>query len=219
MSETIYKLLNADRSPCHGGRGIWPELGIWTEPREPVPCKSGYHGLRVSDLSRWIKTGTVLWTMEGRGKCVVCDDKIVYAEARLIERVGTLSRRQLQLFAADCAEHVLHFFEKKYPEDSRPRQAINAARSGNAATAAADAAAYAATAAADAAAYAATAAAAAYAAADAYAAYAAYAASAAAHASAYAAADAAAYDDAAADAERLWQGQRLLAYLTDSEAP
>ena len=36
--------------------------------------------------------------------------------------------REVRLFAADCAEAVLHIFEKQYPNDSRPRQAIVAAR-------------------------------------------------------------------------------------------
>ena len=31
-------------------------------------------------------------------------------------------------FACRCAEHVLHFFEDKYPTDKRPRLAIEAAR-------------------------------------------------------------------------------------------
>jgi hypothetical protein len=34
----------------------------------------------------------------------------------------------LALWAADCAEHVLPFFEEKYPEDERPRKAIIACR-------------------------------------------------------------------------------------------
>ena len=36
--------------------------------------------------------------------------------------------REVRLFAADCAESVLHLFEKKYPNDNRPRLAIKAAR-------------------------------------------------------------------------------------------
>ena len=36
--------------------------------------------------------------------------------------------RPLSLFAADCAERVLPIYEKEYPEDQRPRQAIEAAR-------------------------------------------------------------------------------------------
>ena len=31
-------------------------------------------------------------------------------------------------FACRCAEHVLHYYEDKYPDDKRPRQAIEAAR-------------------------------------------------------------------------------------------
>ena len=31
-------------------------------------------------------------------------------------------------FACQCAEHVLHFYEDKYPNDKRPRKAIEAAR-------------------------------------------------------------------------------------------
>ena len=33
-----------------------------------------------------------------------------------------------RLFGADCAEHVLHHFEDVYPDDTRPRKAIDAAR-------------------------------------------------------------------------------------------
>ena len=38
------------------------------------------------------------------------------------------SDRVARLFAADCAEAVLHLFEGLYPDDKRPRQAIQAAR-------------------------------------------------------------------------------------------
>ena len=101
----------------------------------------------------------------------------------------SIDKEKQRLFAADCAESVLHIFESKYPNDDRPRKVIQVARSkitdaadaadaaraaSRAARAAADAAARAASRAADAA-YAA-----AYAAADAAAyaaaAYAAYAA-------------------------------------------
>lgn len=46
-------------------------------------------------------------------------------------RGGTLSdtnHHLLALWAAACAEHVLHFFEEEQPEDVRPRQAIKAIR-------------------------------------------------------------------------------------------
>jgi hypothetical protein len=48
-----------------------------------------------------------------------------------IRRGGTLTdsdHRLLALWAAACAEHVLHFFEAAKPADARPRQAIEQAR-------------------------------------------------------------------------------------------
>ena len=36
--------------------------------------------------------------------------------------------KEARLFAADCAERVLHLYEDKYPGDDRPRKAIEAAR-------------------------------------------------------------------------------------------
>jgi hypothetical protein len=48
-----------------------------------------------------------------------------------IRRGGTLTdsdHRLMALWAAACAEHVLHFFESVQPSDPRPRQAIEQTR-------------------------------------------------------------------------------------------
>jgi hypothetical protein len=123
-----------------------------------------------------------------------------YARWLFTKLMTIKQNREIAIFSA---EQVLHIFEKKYPNDKRPREAIEAAKAvlendtAENRERARQARAYAAAAAAAAAAYAAYAAAyAAYAAADAAAAYAAAAAAAAAYAAAYAAyaaADAAAY--------------------------
>ena len=42
-------------------------------------------------------------------------------ESAVVERIA-------RLFAADCAESVLHLYEKEYPKDKRPHNAIQAAR-------------------------------------------------------------------------------------------
>ena len=47
-----------------------------------------------------------------------------------VRRGGTLSdanHRLLAVWGADCAEHVLHFFEEVHPGDERPRRAIELA--------------------------------------------------------------------------------------------
>ena len=48
-----------------------------------------------------------------------------------VRRGGTLrdtDHHRLALWAADCAEHVLHHFELAHPDDDRPRRAIELAR-------------------------------------------------------------------------------------------
>jgi hypothetical protein len=48
-----------------------------------------------------------------------------------IRRGGTLTdadHHLLAVWAADCAEHVLHYFEDERPGDERPRRAIELAR-------------------------------------------------------------------------------------------
>jgi hypothetical protein len=44
------------------------------------------------------------------------------------KRLDEQDHRSLVLWAADCAEHVLPSFEEKYPQDDRPRKALEAGR-------------------------------------------------------------------------------------------
>src|SRR5512136_2817718 len=46
----------------------------------------------------------------------------------IAELVKKTDHTTLALWAADCADRVLHYFEEKYPEDTRPRTAIEACR-------------------------------------------------------------------------------------------
>jgi hypothetical protein len=43
-------------------------------------------------------------------------------------KIDKQDQRLLALWAADCAEHVLKFFELKHPQDTRPHLAIEASR-------------------------------------------------------------------------------------------
>jgi hypothetical protein len=197
---TYYKVLAADGcSPAHGGTGKWflpkgKRVGKWMPAIKPVLCQQGYHFVTLDQLPRWI--GPTLYEIEVRGEVLTAEDKSVAEQARLIKRVDTWNEKNLRLFAADCAEHVLGIYEKQYPNDERPRKAIQAAR--DFANGLIDAA------------YAANAAnAAAYAYHAAYAANVTNAANAAAYV-AYAAAYAA-YD--ACEKEREWQSDRLLELL------
>jgi hypothetical protein len=64
------------------------------------------------------------------------DRQIIFTKDRdprlvTVRRGGTLQdadHRLLAVWAADCAQHVLHFFEQIQPSDDRPRRAIEQAR-------------------------------------------------------------------------------------------
>lgn len=45
-----------------------------------------------------------------------------------MKKYGRQDQRLLAIWAADCAERVLPFFENAYPKDDRPRKAIAACR-------------------------------------------------------------------------------------------
>lgn len=46
----------------------------------------------------------------------------------IAELVSKADHGTLAIWAADCAERVLPYFEEKFPQDKRPRQAIEACR-------------------------------------------------------------------------------------------
>ncbi len=45
-----------------------------------------------------------------------------------MKKFSKQDQKLLALWAADCAEHVLPYFEKEFPKDDRPRKAIEACR-------------------------------------------------------------------------------------------
>lgn len=204
----LFKFLTADQqSPT--GTGRWAR-NRWRFVRGAlIPCERGLHATTADNLLPFL--AATLWRVEVGDEVVWHTDpalgrKLVARRMRIVAQVKAWNECSARLFAADCAERVLHHFEDRYPGDTRPRVAIEAARrfARDEATAEERNAAY-------------NAATAAYAAANA--ANAAYNAAAAAYA-AYAAAAAAAYDAANAAAayaanaaERSWQSRHLCEML------
>ena len=123
----LYKVLHDDMTSCNGGNATW-EIGKWMPAVEGklMPCDNGYHLCRREDVIHWF--GEAVFEAEYRGEIVESDTKVVVREARATKRLDTWNDRTARLFACDCAEHVLHLFEKQYPNDKRPREAIEVAR-------------------------------------------------------------------------------------------
>ena len=120
----LYKVLNENRMPFHGGNGQWP-YRKWTPRIQPVPCIQGYHVCRIDQLLNWL--GPKIWVVEIRGEWIDHSNKLVAESARLV-CLTKWNERNARLFAADCAEHVLPIWESEYPNDDRPRQAIEVSR-------------------------------------------------------------------------------------------
>ena len=127
---TYYKTLDENGCACHGGQGQW-SLPTDDGPGEWMPeiqdiqlCRRGYHLCRESDVVYWL--APTIYRAEMRGVSIEGDDKIVVSQARLLTRCDQWTDRTARLFAADCAERVLHLI----PDDHKAVfvRAIGAAR-------------------------------------------------------------------------------------------
>ena len=144
-----YHFLTADMTAGQGSEGPWAVGEQRYIEGEIIPCERGYH----SSPSLWqaltYAPGPIACLVEIPRKGTKREfDKAASPSRKLLAAVNIES--DLRLFAADCAEHVLWIYERDYPNDARPRQAIAATRAyaageiGDAAWAAAQAAAWAA---------------------------------------------------------------------------
>jgi len=87
---------------------------LWWEQAALFPLEAQqsilYPLLTLEDPARWAQ-------MEA--------DNISFWVDQLVRRLSVSAQH---LFAADCAEHVLAVFERVYPKDTRPREAIRVRR-------------------------------------------------------------------------------------------
>ena len=51
---------------------------------------------------------------------------IAHKDEAMVALIQATDQKTLAVWAIDCAERVLHYFEKQFPEDQRPRRAIEA---------------------------------------------------------------------------------------------
>ena len=132
MSEQVpqlFKFLTSDmKSPI--GTGEWAIGRRRSVQGELAPCSVGLHGWPVEGLLNFtaerlvrVEVGSeYVWHDSGS------DRKLVAREMTPVELIEAYNDRTLRLFAADCAERVLPLFERKHPNDDRPRRAIETAR-------------------------------------------------------------------------------------------
>ncbi len=129
--EKLYKVLGKNGIPCNGGIGTWylPKgkiPGKWMPNiKNIVPCKKGYHLCRGKDLIHWLNEE--IYEVEYRGEELFENNKVVVGQVRLLKKVETWTEKAARLFSVACAKRVLPIFEKEFPDDTRPSDAITAA--------------------------------------------------------------------------------------------
>jgi hypothetical protein len=111
-----FKVLGDKQTSCHGGDGRWVKNRWRTVTGALVPCRNGIHYCRQDQLVRWL--GPQIWLFEDGtpDETLGASDKMVTRKGRVVERLDTWSEATARLFAADCAEAVLHLIPESHRE-------------------------------------------------------------------------------------------------------
>ena len=122
---TGYKSVKDDLSSGYGNCK-W-RVGEWKKHDGDLKlCNSGFHASRHPyDVLNYLQ-GNRLFIVEAKGDVLDDKDKFVAKEMRLKTEIKDLKRLSVE-FAVWNARKCLKNFEKKHPDDKRPRQAIEAA--------------------------------------------------------------------------------------------
>jgi hypothetical protein len=83
--------------------------------------------VKAEEILEWVKEDCQIFEAEPKGKVTYDGSKGVCRSARLVKQLKW-DDRIARLFACDCAERVLKFFKGRFPNDKRPRLAIETAR-------------------------------------------------------------------------------------------
>jgi len=98
-SMTFYKVIAADGSPVHGGRGTWSlptdtEPGEWWEVEgDIVPCHSGLHITDLENLDTWAQQqgDHLIYRAEVEGDVIDHGNKFVARKMRLLPGPSTVA--------------------------------------------------------------------------------------------------------------------------------
>jgi hypothetical protein len=148
-----YKFLR-EGLKSNSGNLTW-EIGKWVHEKGKLDiCNNGLHCSLYPDQAFSYVQGEILALVETKGKAIIQEDKECWSDMRIVKAYKWTKTDSVEL-AIFAAELVIDIYEKQYPNDDRPRKAIEAAkayikdpsgaaRAARAAYAAADAADYAA---------------------------------------------------------------------------
>ncbi len=124
--KTLYKFLRTGLKSDNGKDRDW-KLGEWRKEENISICNSGFHASKTPLQAMGYVAGEILAEVEVRGDHIAHDDKECWSEMRIMKAWHWKKPDSLAL-SIFAAELCLKNFEKRYPDDKRPREAIEAAR-------------------------------------------------------------------------------------------
>lgn len=120
---TLYKSLPKNMAP----HGHTFRKGKWYKEDNIEICQRGFHAsVRAIDAMDYINC-EVLALVEVRGEHVEQYDKQCWSEMKIVKTYQWTKKDSVAL-AIYSAELCIELFEKVYPDDKRPREAIEAAK-------------------------------------------------------------------------------------------
>jgi len=129
MGKTMYKFLNnRGKSIISAHENLKWKIGEWQHVDGDIKvCKNGLHASKSIYHAYSFVQGSVLAKVEVKGKHDDENDKSAYSDMRIVEAYKWTKRDTASLIIFD-AEMRLTKFEKLYPDDHRPRNAIDATK-------------------------------------------------------------------------------------------
>ena len=122
----LYKVLRTGLKSSSGKERDWV-IGEWRKEGNIDICNRGFHGSKTPLQAMGYVAGEILAKVEVRGKSIVQEDKECWSEMRIVEAWNWTKNDSVAL-SIYSAELVLKNFEKEFPDDKRPRKAIEAAK-------------------------------------------------------------------------------------------
>jgi hypothetical protein len=103
------------------------KLGEWKKHEDIEMCQKGFHcSKKICQAFSYVQE-SVLAQVEVKGKHQSQDDKEVWSEMRIV-KAWKWQKKDSVAIAIFAAELCLKNFEEVYPNDKRPREAIEAAK-------------------------------------------------------------------------------------------
>ena len=124
-SKKLYKFLRTGLKSDSGDMSWTPNT--WYHEDTAKLCNSGFHASKTPLQALGYVGGEILAEVEVKGDSDVSDDKECWTEMKIVKAYHWKKEDSVAL-SIYAAELVIENYEKQYPDDKRPRNAIEAAK-------------------------------------------------------------------------------------------